>query len=55
VVRFVDFVDRRIRRYIRAKRKLIELLEEQMQAIIQRAVTRGIQPHVPFTNSGVES
>ena len=39
IVRFIDFVDRRIRRYIRAKRRLIKLLEEQKQAIIHQAVT----------------
>ena len=39
IVRFLDHVDRRIRRYIRAKQKLITLLEEQKQAIIHQAVT----------------
>ena len=39
IVRFLDHADRRIRRYIRAKQKLIELLEEQKQAIIHQAVT----------------
>ena len=33
IVRFLDYVDRRIQRYIRAKEKLIALLEEQKQAI----------------------
>ncbi|MCI0435302.1 MAG: restriction endonuclease subunit S, partial [Gemmatimonadetes bacterium] len=32
IVRFLDHADRRIRRYIRAKQKLIKLLEEQKQA-----------------------
>ena len=39
IVRFLDHADRRIRRYIRAKQKLIALLEEQKRAIIHRAVT----------------
>ena len=39
IVRFLDYCDRRIRRYIRAKQKLIALLEEQKQAIIQQSVT----------------
>ena len=39
IVRFLDYVDRRIRRYIRAKQKLIALLEEQKQAIVHQAVT----------------
>ncbi len=54
IVRYLDYVDRRIRRYIRAKQKLIELLEEQKQAIIHRAITRGLEPDVPFKPSGVE-
>ena len=54
IVRFLDHVDRRIRRYIRAKRRLIALLKEQKQAIIHRAVTRGLDPDVRFRPSGVE-
>lgn len=54
IVRFLDHADRRIRRYIRAKQKLIKLLEEQKQAIIHRAVTRGLGPNVRLKPSGVE-
>lgn len=54
IVRFLDHADRRIRRYIRAKRQLIALLNEQKQAIIHRAVTRGLDPHVRLKPSGVE-
>ncbi len=54
IVRFLDHVDRRIRRYIRAKQKLIKLLEEQKQAIIHRAVTRGLDPNVRLKPSGVQ-
>jgi len=54
IVRFLDHADRRIRRYIRAKQKLIKLLEEQKQAIIHRAVTRGLAPNVRLKPSGVE-
>ena len=39
IVRFLDHADRRIRRYIHAKQKLIAMLEEQKQAIIHQAVT----------------
>jgi type I restriction enzyme S subunit len=52
--RFLDHADRRIRRYIRAKQKLIKLLEEQKQAIVHRAVTRGLDPNVRLKPSGVE-
>ena len=54
IVRFLDHADRRIRRYIRAKQKLITLLEEQKQAVIHRAVTRGLDPNVRLKPSGVE-
>jgi len=54
IVRFLDHADRRIRRYIRAKQKLIKLLEEQKQAIIHGAVTRGLDPNVRLKPSGVE-
>jgi type I restriction enzyme S subunit len=54
IVQFLDHADRRIRRYIRANQKLIKLLEEQKQAIIHRAVTRGLDPNVRLRPSGVE-
>ena len=53
IVRFLNHADRKIRRYIRAKQKLIKLLEEQKQAIIHRAVTRGLDPNVRLKPSGV--
>jgi len=54
IVHFLDHADRRIRSYIRAKQKLIKLLEEQKQANIHRAVTRGLDPNVRLKPSGVE-
>ena len=54
IVRYLDHADRRIRRYVSAKRKLIGLLEEEKQAIINRAVTRGLDPNVRLKPSGVE-
>jgi type I restriction enzyme S subunit len=54
IVRYLDHIDRRIRRYIRTKQKLIKLLEEQKQAIIHQAVTRGLDPNVKLKPSGVE-
>jgi type I restriction enzyme S subunit len=53
ITRYLDHVDRRIRRYIRARQKLIALLEEQKQAIIHQAVTRGLDPTVRLKPSGV--
>ena len=59
IVRFLNHADRRIRRYIRAKQKLIALLEEQKQAIIHHAVTgqidvRTSEPYPAYKPSGVE-
>lgn len=54
IARYLHHMDRRIRRYIREKRRLIALLEEQEQAVIQRAVTRGLGPDVRLKPSGVE-
>jgi type I restriction enzyme, S subunit len=50
----LDHADRRIRRYILAKQGLIKLLEEQKQAIMHQAVTRGLDPNVRLKPSGVE-
>lgn len=52
IVRFLDHADRRIRRYIRAKQKLVKLLEEEKQAIIHLAVTRGLDPNVRLKQLG---
>jgi type I restriction enzyme S subunit len=54
IVRFLDHADRLIRRYIRAKKKLIALLIEQKQAIIHQAVARGLDPSVRLLPSGFE-
>lgn len=54
IVRYLDHIDRRIRRYIRTKQKLIKLLEEQKQAIIHQSVTHGLDPNVKLKPSGLE-
>ncbi len=53
IVRYIYHVDRRIRRYVRGKQQLIKLLEEQVETIIHRTVTQGLQPDVPFKSSGL--
>ena len=58
IVRFLDYMDRRIRRSIRAKQKLIKLLEEYRQALIHQAVTGKIdvrtgKPYSAYKDSGV--
>jgi len=54
IVRFLDHANRKIDGFIRAKRKLIALLNEQKQAITHRAVTRGLDPDVLLKPSGIE-
>ena len=54
IVRYLDYVDRRIRRYVDAKRRLVSLLEEERRAVVNQAVTRGLDPNVPLKPSGVD-
>jgi type I restriction enzyme S subunit len=54
IVRFLDTMDRRIRRYILAKKNLIALLNEQKRVIIQQAVTHGLDSNVLRKPSEVE-
>jgi type I restriction enzyme S subunit len=53
IAKCLDHANRKIDGFIRAKRKLIGLLNEQKQAIIHRAVTRGLDPDTPLKPSGV--
>ncbi len=58
IARVLEAADRRTRRYIRAKKRLIELLEEERQATIHEAVTGRIdvrtgQPYPAYKDSGV--
>jgi len=54
IATFLDYADRRIRRYIRSKQKLIKLLEEEKQVVINEAVTCGLDPNVPMKRSGFD-
>ena len=53
IVRFLDWANGRLERAIRAKRKVIALLNEQKQAIIHRSVTRGLDLKVSLKPSGI--
>src|SRR5450830_449086 len=53
IVRYLDHADRKVRHAVRARQQLIKLLTEQKRAIIQRAVTRGLDPSVRLKPSGV--
>ena len=54
IVRFLDHADEQIQHYIAGKKRLIALLEEERQAVIHQAVTRGLDPNVKLKPSGVE-
>lgn len=54
IMRFIAFIDSRIQRFIATKERMIELLDEERQAIVHRAVTRGLAPGVPLRPSGLD-
>lgn len=51
---YLDRKDAEITRFIDSRRRMIALLEEKKQAIINQAVTKGLDPSVPMKDSGVE-
>lgn len=53
IVCYLDRIDERICRYISTKKRLIRLLEQEKQAVIDRAVTRGLEPNVRLKPSSV--
>lgn len=53
IVRFLDWHGAQTAKLIRAKKRVIALLNEQKQAIIHRAVTRGLDASVKLESSGI--
>ena len=53
IVHYLDHADELINRYISAKERLITLMEEQRQAVIHQAVTRGLDPDVLMKPTGI--
>jgi type I restriction enzyme S subunit len=53
IVRLLDWHGSQTAKLTRAKKMLIALLDEQKQAIIHRAVTRGLDPNVKLKPSGI--
>jgi type I restriction enzyme S subunit len=53
IVRYLDAITAKINKLIRAKKRQIALLQEQKQAIINQAVTRGLDPDVELKDSGI--
>ncbi len=54
IVLFLNWKTAQINKFIRNKRRLIELLNEQKQNVINQAVIRGLDPKVKLKPSGVE-
>lgn len=54
IVNFLDEKCEKIDRAITQKEKLIKLLKEQKQILIQNAVTKGLDPNVKMKDSGFE-
>jgi type I restriction enzyme S subunit len=54
IANFLDDKTAKIDRAIAQKEKMIALLKERKQIIIQNAVTKGLNPHVKLKDSGVE-
>jgi len=54
IVGFLRGFDAKVRRFIRNRRRLIDVLNEQKQAIINRVVTRGLDPNIPLKPSGID-
>jgi type I restriction enzyme S subunit len=54
IVNFLDYKTGQCDRFIANRQKQIELLNEQKAAIINKAVTKGINPNVKMKPSGIE-
>ena len=54
IVTFLDRETAKIDALVEEQRRLIELLKEKRQAVISRAVTKGLNPNVLTKDSGVE-
>lgn len=54
IVKFLNYKNAQIAKFIRNKKRMIQLLKEQKQAIINQAVTKGINPNVKIKPSGID-
>lgn len=54
IARFLDYKLSKINRFIRKKKQLIKLLNEQKAAIINQAVTKGLDPNARMKDSGID-
>lgn len=54
IVSFLNYFEQLVLRYVRAKMKVIALLNEQKQTVISRAVTQGLNPNMRLKPSGID-
>jgi len=54
IAAFLDRETAKIDALIAEQQRLIELLQEKRQAVISRAVTKGLNPNAPMKDSGIE-
>lgn len=54
IAQFLDHETAKIDRLIEKQEELIRLLKEKRQAVISHAVTKGLNPHAPLKDSGIE-
>jgi type I restriction enzyme S subunit len=54
IAAFLDHETAKIDRLIEKQGELIRLLKEKRQAVISHAVTKGLNPHAPLKDSGIE-
>jgi type I restriction enzyme, S subunit len=54
IARFLDYKLAKINRFTQKKKQLIKLLNEQKAAIINQAVTKGLDPNAKMKDSGIE-
>lgn len=54
IARFLDYKLAKINRFIQKKKQLIKLLNEQKAAIINQAVTKGLDSNAKMKDSGIE-
>lgn len=54
IVKYLDHQLAKINKFIKAKKKLIAVLKEQKQVVINEAVTKGLDSNVRMKSSGIE-
>lgn len=54
IVKYLDHKLENINKFIKSKKRLIVALKEQKQAVINEAVTKGLNPNTKMKSSGIE-